>query len=285
VFAAWDLRLERMVALKVLKRNVFESRDAVLNEARAAAKLNHPHVCTIYAVDEIDGLPVIVMEHLDGHPLTQDMEDGLPPDRALKFASQIARGLAAAHEQNVVHGDLKPANVIVTARNSAKILDFGLARSQQAATSPTGENRVDHLPSGPPIAWEAGSEDETMVMDTDAASMVAEQDGAAEPAADGTFIRGTPAYMSPEQAGGLRTAPASDIFSLGLMLFEMLSGRRVHGDESPFAMMLRVRTTDMAAELAPQVDAAHRELLATMLARSAADRPAASQVADRLAAT
>jgi serine/threonine protein kinase len=269
-----------MVALKVLNRNVFESREAVLAEARAAAKLNHPHVCTIYAVDEIDGLPVIAMEYLDGRPLSLVIEEGLEPNLALKLATQIAEGLASAHQKYVVHGDLKPANVIVTKQGSAKILDFGLARSQQAATSPRAVANAGQ-PSGPvPDAWEAGSEDQTMVARSGVASGAAEDESG-----EASFIRGTPAYMSPEQASGLRTTSSSDVFSLGLMLFEMLTGRRALSEESPFAMMGKVRTDDVASELAPQVDEAYRELLTAMLARDAAKRPAAADVAKKLAAS
>jgi serine/threonine protein kinase len=130
-FASWDLRLERVVALKVLRQKVFESREAALAESRAAARLNDPHLCTLDAVEEVDGLPVIVMEYLDGQPLSQLIADGLAMEDAQRIASQIASGLAAADAEGVVHGDLKPANIIVTKSGAAKILDFGLARSRQ----------------------------------------------------------------------------------------------------------------------------------------------------------
>jgi eukaryotic-like serine/threonine-protein kinase len=142
VFAAWDLRLERMVALKVLKRNVFESRDAVLAEARTAAKVNVPNVCTIYAVEEEDGLPLIAMEYLEGRTLSHVMAESLTRDAARTIAVQIASGLVAAHAQQVVHGDLKPANVIVSADGTAKILDFGLAGPPRASGAvPAGPHR------------------------------------------------------------------------------------------------------------------------------------------------
>jgi alkyl hydroperoxide reductase subunit AhpC/predicted Ser/Thr protein kinase len=280
VFAASDLRLQRMVALKVLKRNVFESREAVLAEARAAAKLNHPHVCTVYAVDEIDGLPVIAMEYLDGRPLSRVIEEGLESKLALDFARQIADGLAAAHQENVVHGDLKPANIIVTKQGTAKILDFGLARSGQVPGSPSRHTNASQ-PCGPASELsDAGSEDETMVAQAGLASSAA-----GEEPSEVTFIRGTPAYMSPEQASGLRTTPASDVFSLGLVLFEMLTGRRAHSEQSPVKMMLKVQTEDVASELAPRIDEAYRALLTAMLARDADRRPAAADAAQRLAAS
>ena len=136
VFAAWDLRLQRRVALKVLRRNSEDSREAMLREASAAAPLSHPNVCTIYAVDEEDGLPLIAMEFLDGQPLTNLIAARLPLDQRQRIARGIARGLMAAHALGTVHGDLKPANVIVGEDLTPRIMDFGLARrGSQLASS------------------------------------------------------------------------------------------------------------------------------------------------------
>jgi alkyl hydroperoxide reductase subunit AhpC/predicted Ser/Thr protein kinase len=272
VFAAWDLRLERTVALKVLKCNVFESREAALAEARAAAKVNHPCVCTVYAVEEEDGLPLIAMEFLDGRTLAQMIAKGLSCDTARNLAAQIASGLAAAHAQHVVHGDLKPANVIVSGQGTAKILDFGLAGPPPAAKTAGVEALPDHRPADTTAGLAKASEPgETL-----------DYDGASSDEEGG--IRGTPAYMSPEQAAGLRPTPASDVFAFGLTLFEMLTGRMAFPDPSLAAILTRLQTQELGPRLTPQVEEPYRNLLAAMLARDAARRPAISEVLNRLTA-
>ncbi len=270
VFAAWDLRLERMVALKVLRRTLLESREAAINEARAAARLNHPHVCSVYAVEEEDGLPLIVMEYLDGRLLSQEIKETLPTRRALRLTRQIAAGLAAAHSHQIVHGDLKPANIIVTRDGNAKILDFGLARSERAVRLSTG-GRIDTAVAALPVpaALEQAGLAETLDFDTK--SSLSE-----------TSIRGTPAYMSPEQAAGRLSSSASDIFSLGIVLFEMLTGQPAYGDCRPIELLLRLQTTDLICDLVPRVDAKYQALLSGMLQREPSLRPSADEVVQRL---
>ncbi|OHB66211.1 MAG: hypothetical protein A2V70_12280 [Planctomycetes bacterium RBG_13_63_9] len=272
VFAAWDMRLERMVALKVLKRKVFDSREAVLTESRAAAKLNNPHVCTIYGVEEEDGLPLIVMEYVDGQPLSQMIAESLQHDSALRLATQIASGLAAAHSQEVVHGDLKPANIIVTKEGTAKILDFGLARSQQASSSADGgasQRQVPVVVSG--ISQAVHGVEATVDYSTSTSDQ-------------SVGIRGSLAYMSPEQASGLPATPASDVFSFGLTLIEMLTGDRALTEQSPVELLARLQAQELGSELAQQVDEACRELLSAMLAHDPAQRPPLTEVAQKLVA-
>lgn len=270
VFAAWDLQLERPVALKVLKRNVFESRAAVLAEARAAAKVNHPHVCTIYAVEEEDGLPLIAMEYLAGQTLSETIAEGLPGEASRNLAVQIASGLAAAHAQHVVHGDLKPANVIVTSQRHAKILDFGLAGSPHASPQ-AAVGSPPHTRPASPTAGSTAAPDVGETLDyNDSAS------------GEGGGIRGTPAYMSPEQAAGERATPASDVFAFGLTLFEMLTGRMALPDTSVVSLLTRLQTQELGPRLAAQVDEPYRELLQAMLARAPARRPAMNEVLHRL---
>ena len=270
VFAAWDMRLERMVALKVLKRNVFESREAALAEARTAAKVDHRHVCTIYAVEEQDGLPLIAMQYLEGRTLAQVIIDGLTRTTSRTLALQIASGLAAAHAERVVHGDLKPANVIVSADGTATILDFGLAGQQRMADDGTSEA---HRPNQPGTA--GGETDRLTDLDE-----TLEYSSAGSRATGG--IRGTPAYMSPEQAAGKRPVAASDVFAFGLTWFEMLTGRPALSASSVISLLQQLRTEDLGPVLAEQVEPRERELLNDMLHRDPSRRPAMSVVLGQL---
>jgi alkyl hydroperoxide reductase subunit AhpC/tRNA A-37 threonylcarbamoyl transferase component Bud32 len=280
VFAAWDMRLERMVALKVLKQSISDSRKAVLDEARVAARLSHPHVCTIYAVDEEDGLPLIAMEHLDGRPLSEVIADGLGRESALRLATQIASGLAAAHQQDVVHGDLKPANVIVTEDGTAKVLDFGLARSRTSADLPDADARTTRQRGTRP-----GDTDGIGALDATIELHGSGPDGSPDESGESVAIRGTPLYMAPEQALGLPTTPAGDVFSFGLVLFEMLSGRRARSGQPTLQLFLELPTEDLALQLAAQVDEPYRDLLLAVLSREPAQRPTMAEVVRRLVAT
>jgi eukaryotic-like serine/threonine-protein kinase len=270
VFAAWDMHLERLVALKVLKRNIAESRKALLDEARAAARLNHPHVCTIYAVEEADGLPLIVMEHLEGRALSEMIRQPLDEPTALRLAGQIAAGLATAHQYQVVHGDFKPANVIVSGEGIAKILDFGLSRSQRERGGATLAPRRDELHLAAGNLERLGSGAEATI----------DLSLGADPR---NSLRGTPAYMSPEQAAGEPATPASDAFSFGLALFEMLTGQSAHGELPLVKLIVRLQTADLASELASLVPPRHRELVSALLARAPPHRPTLAAVAQHLA--
>jgi serine/threonine protein kinase len=227
VYRAYDTLLERQVALKVMGAGGSATADAVLREARAAAALIHPHICTIFAVDASEGASMIVMEYLDGEPLSKALENGpLPPERVAAIGRQVALGMAAAHAQAIVHGDLKPANIMVTREGVAKVLDFGLARRQRRTVSG----------------------DETILFEDVATGGLA----------------GTPLYMSPEQAHGQPLMPATDVFSFGLVLYEMLTGRTAIEGDTILEIIRKIETLEVdrfAAEFAGPFAAILRQAL------------------------
>ena len=194
VYRARDPRLEREVAIKILTGEVVDS-DRLRRferEARAASALNHPNVLAVHDVGTHQGAPYVVSDLLEGQTLRVRLEGGaLPVRKALEHALEIAHGLAAAHDKGIVHRDLKPDNVFITEDGRVKILDFGLAK----LTRP-----------GPPVP---GGDERTATKPTEAG-----------------VVLGTVGYMSPEQVRGEGVDPRSDIFSLGAVLFEMLSGTR-----------------------------------------------------------
>jgi len=193
VYRATDMKLGRDVALKVLPPNVASDPERLARfqlEARAVAALNHPNVVILYSVEESDGVHFLTMELIEGQPLDRLIPaDGLPVERIVEIAGALAEALAAAHEKGIIHRDLKPANVMVTTEGRVKVLDFGLAKDVGAETS----------------------------------------DGATQTSAGLTqagIVMGTPAYMSPEQVSGRTLDHRTDIFSLGVILHEMATGRR-----------------------------------------------------------
>jgi serine/threonine protein kinase len=208
VYRAEDLQLGRHVALKFLSREFAQdpaARDRFQREARAASALNHPNVCTVYSVEECAGQPVISMELVEGETLSALLaRQRMPAPQALTLAIQVAAALEAAHRKGVVHRDLKPGNLMVTGFG-VKVLDFGIAKIDRAA-APEAVAKFGAIPA------------------TQCGSVPATQCGS---------IVGTPHYMSPEQLQGRETDARSDIFSFGVVLYEMLTGRRPSDDGPP----------------------------------------------------
>jgi serine/threonine protein kinase/peroxiredoxin len=245
VFRAHDETLDRTVALKVLRPGSPVPPQSLLAEARTAASLNHPNICIIHAVDSSQGAPMIVMEFVDGRSLAQMRgEQSLPASEAAALARQVAEGMAAAHTHGVVHGDLKPANVLVTPGGTAKIMDFGLARRHRTA-----------IHEADTVLW--------------------------DPVASGG-LSGTPAYMAPEQAAGGSPTPPSDVFSLGLILYEMLTGRYAREEETLLAMLRGIARED-PERYAAQVPEPFAGILRQALATDPAKRITMEQFSQWLA--
>ncbi len=213
VYRARDLRLGRDVAIKILPAYLAASSDArrrFEREAKTISGLNHPNICTLYDVGHQDGFDFIVMECLEGESLSKRLSKGpLPLEQALKYGVQIARGLSSAHRSGVIHRDLKPGNIMLT-KSGAKILDFGLAKAlPQMATDTT--------------------------LTANALTSAVTEPG---------NIVGTYPYMSPEQVQGKDLDTRSDMFSLGAVLYEMVSGRRAFGGENGFRVASAILETE-----------------------------------------
>src|SRR6202050_3686747 len=198
VYKAHDSRLDRALALKLLPEKLAQQPQALerfRREARAASALNHPGICTIYDIGEEDGRAFIAMEFIDGETLRAHIHgQALGLEETLKLGIEIAEALDAAHTEGIIHRDIKPANIFVTKRGQVKVLDFGLAKL---------------VPKGVAVT-DSGDE-------------------ASDSTSIAGIISGTPSYMSPEQVRGDSLDARTDIFSLGLVLHEIATGRQAAG--------------------------------------------------------
>jgi Tol biopolymer transport system component/tRNA A-37 threonylcarbamoyl transferase component Bud32 len=236
VYRAWDTRLDRRIALKVLRPEQLNDpvhRQRLLREARAASALSHPNIVTVHDVGSDRDIDFIAMEHVEGRPLDEIIPPaGLPPRQALAYAIQIAGALAGAHAAGIVHRDLKPGNIMITREGLVKLLDFGLARKARPGESGTV----------------------TLTLNTE--------------------IAGTPQYMSPEQIRGEAIDYRSDVFSFGLVLYRMLTGRDLFVRGSAVEMMNAILTADAAelVEKGPAIPPALESVILHCIEKAPEDR-------------
>jgi predicted ATPase len=206
VYRATDTKLGRDVALKVLPAETAASSERLerfRREARALAALDHPGIVTVYSVEEADGVHFLTMQLVEGHTLAEIIpEQGLPAEQLMAIAHALAEALAVAHEKGIVHRDLKPANVMLTRESRVKVLDFGLAK--------------------------LADDENSTASDVEATTRMQTREG---------LVMGTVPYMSPEQVEGQPVDHRSDIFSLGVILYEMMTGRRPFQGGSTAALM------------------------------------------------
>src|SRR6201997_5597221 len=234
VYKAHDLRLERPVALNFLPDELSHNQQALerfRREALATSALNHANICTVHDIGDQDGRPFLAMEFVDGQTLRQHIGGKpLAIEEILNLGIQIADALDAAHSQGIIHRDIKPGNIFVTKRGQAKVLDFGLAKLiRGAARDATEVSR--------------GSMEEPL-------SIVG-------------IISGTPSYMSPEQIRGDDLDPRTDIFSLGLLLYEMATGRQAFsgGTGGIIIEAVLTRTPTPARSINPDIPVKLEEII------------------------
>ena len=221
VYQSTDTTLNRQVALKILPEAFATDPDRLARfqrEAQVLARLNHPGIAAIYGIEEDEGTRALVLELVEGPTLADRIAQGpIPVDEALPIAKQIAEALEAAHEAGVIHRDLKPANIKVREDGTVKVLDFGLA------------NALDSAPDGDP--------DQSPTLTAAATQM--------------GVIMGTAAYMSPEQSAGQVADKRSDLWSFGVVLFEMLTGQRLFTGETVSHVLAKVLEHDVDLNVLP----------------------------------
>jgi serine/threonine protein kinase len=245
VYAAHDLRLDREVALKLLRADLAEQdgmRERVLAEARLAARLTHPNVVAVLDTGDQDGRPFVVMERLSGRTLRDELEGGpMPPDRVRDVGLQVLRALGTAHELGIVHRDVKPGNVLDASVGTWKVADFGIAKWIHADETLTGTGE----------------------------------------------LLGSPSYLAPERIEGHEAQPASDLYAVGVLLYEALCGRRPFKGEDPISLAAAIREGrfDPPAEVLPGADPDVVSVIERAMRLAPAERfPSAEAMAEALTA-
>jgi serine/threonine-protein kinase len=247
VFEGVDERLGRPVAVKILRRPLLRNPDVRARfeqEARSAARLSHPNVVAVFDTGEDEGVPYLVMELLPGETLADHMADGpQDPDWMVRVAGDVLGALAAAHAAGVVHRDVKPGNILLGTDGCAKVADFGIAKSAEAAAGP----------------------------DTTATGM----------------LLGTPAYLAPERIDGQPATPRSDLYSLGVVLYEALAGRKPFEADTPLGVANAIRHADPVplSSVRPDIEPSVAAAVERAMARDPVARFAdAAEMADALGA-
>jgi eukaryotic-like serine/threonine-protein kinase len=239
VYRAWDTRLGRTVAVKILRPDKVGSRERFQREARVISRLSHPHICSLYDVGEQNGTSFLVMDYLEGQTLADRLDDGaIPLAQALRYGVEMCDALGEAHRHGVIHRDVKPGNVMLT-RDGVKLLDFGLAKLRQAEADDGAQETMETLHLT--------------------------QEG---------VILGTVSYMSPEQLEGRKVDARTDLFAVGAVLYEMVTGRRPFAGESRASVTAAILTSDPTpmSTLQPVTPPTLERVVSRCLAKNPDDR-------------
>lgn len=250
VYKARDMRLLRSVAVKILSPDLVSDEKILsqfIREAQTASALNHPYICTVHDVDETEGIRYIVMEWVNGKTLSEKLaqEGPLPEKNVIEIGAMICEALAAAHEKAIIHRDIKPDNIMITASGQVKVMDFGLAKLLEAEEMMSGENQL------------ASSFTATNLLKSSIHS-----------------LQGTAAYMSPEQIRKQTVDPRTDLFSLGIVLYELLTGVHPFEGADSLAVMEKIlhHDTQPPSNLRPQISRDMDVIILKALAKRPPDR-------------
>src|SRR5215469_4838089 len=258
VYRARDTRLDRSVAIKVLATHLSSNPDLKIRlerEARAISSLQHPHICVLHDIGRQDGIDYLVMEFLEGETLADRLRKGpLPIEQAIEIGIEIADALDKAHRRGIIHRDLKPGNIMLTA-GGAKLMDFGLAK-----------------PSGPSAPLSANIDD--LFTPSSPTSPLAVLTGGTTPLTVAGTIIGTFQYMAPEQIEGKEADARSDIFALGAVLYEMLTGKRAFEGKSQISVASAIleKEPQPIREIKPMTPAALDQVIRRCLAKDPDER-------------
>src|SRR5262245_37903565 len=242
VYRARDTRLERTVAIKVLPAHLCsdQTRQRFEREAKTISRLSHPHICSLYDASRDEGVDYLVLEYLEGELLSDRLARGaLPLDQVLRFGLEMADALQKAHQHGIVHRDVKPGNVMLT-RNGVKLLDFGLAKAEAPLARPGGQTA---MPTRDDLTQE------------------------------GTIV-GTLQYMAPEQLEGKDADARTDIFALGVVLYEMATGRKAFSGTSQASLISAIMKDEAVpiSRINPMTPASLEHTVRTCLAKDPEDR-------------